>query len=209
MLAEDMYSTDIGRGVLPMPAELYLHAFRRGLLALPESERVAIVDEVREQIAGQAALGEAGLQKLLTRLGPPEQLARQFTFSFELADSVNRSNPFRLLVVVLATATADLWALCGAFVAVVLYILSAAFALIALLKPVLPQFVGAWISESGDFTMGLQLAHRGREVLGYGIIPVSIGLAVGSFVAGNTLLRGCGRRLMRSARRWTGRGARV
>ena len=209
MLAQDIYSTEAGRGVLPMAAELYLHAFRRGLLALPESERAGIVDEVRAQIAGHAALGEAGLEKLLARLGPPERLARQFTFSFELADSVNRSNPWRLLLVVLASATVDLWALAGAFAALVFYIVGGAFAMIALLKPVLPQFVGAWVSDAGGFTMGVQLAHRGREIMGYGIIPVSVALAVGCLVAGNTLLRGCGRRLMRSARRWTGRGAEV
>ena len=209
MLAQDIYSTEAGRGVLPMAAELYLHAFRRGLLALPESERAGIIDEVREQIAGQAALGEAGLEKLLGRLGPPEQLARQFTFSFELADSVNRSNPWRLLVVVLASATVDLWALAGAFAALVFYILGGAFAMIALLKPVVPQFVGAWLAADGDFMMGVQLAHRGREIMGYGIIPVSIAVAVGCFVAGNFLLRACGRRLMRSARRWTGRSAAV
>ncbi len=205
MLARDMYVTHQGRGVLPMAAELYLHEFRRGLLALPEGERAGIVDEVREQIAGQAALGEEGLAKLLARLGPPEGLARQFTFSFELAESVHRANPWRLLVVVLASATVDLWAVAGAFAALVLYIVSGAFALIALLKPVVPQFVGGWVSEGGDFSMGLQLAHRGRDVLGYSIIPISIGLAVVSFVGANALLRACGRRLMRSARRWTAR----
>ena len=206
MLARDLYLSDAVRGVLPMPAELYLHEFRRGLLALPESERVAIIDEVREQIAGQAALGEAGLEKLLARLGPPEKLARQFTFSFELASSVNRANPWRLLTVVLASATLDFWALIGAFAAIVLYILGAAFALMALLKPVVPQFVGAWLSDSGEFTMGLVLSHHGREIMGYGIIPVAIFAAIVSLLEANYLLRACGRRLMRSARRWTGSG---
>lgn len=189
--------------ILPMEAELYLHEFRRGLLALPESERAAIVDEVREQVAGQAALGEAGLKKLLAKLGPPDRLARQFTFSFELATSVNRANPLRLLLVVLASATLDIWALGGALVALILYILAGAWAMVALLKPVVPQYTGCWVTESGDFNMGIMLTHPGKEVLGYWIIPISAALAVASFLAANVLLRASGRRLMQTARRWT------
>jgi hypothetical protein len=190
--------------VLPMEAELYLHEFRRFLLALPEHERAAIVDEVREQIAAHASLGEPGLQKLLAKLGTPEHLARQFTSSFELAASVTRANPFRLMLAVLGAATLDLWALAGAFVAFCVYMLSMAFGLIALLKPVLPRYTGAWLSGNDDFLMGIDLTgHRGTELLGYWIIPISAGLAVGTFLLGNFLLRASGRRLMQTARRWT------
>jgi hypothetical protein len=189
--------------VLPMEAELYLHEFRRFLLALPEQERAAIVDEVREQVAAQACLGEEGLRKLLAKLGTPEHLARQFTSSFELASSVNRANPLRLLLAVLGAATLDLWALAGAFGAFCIYIISFGFALIALIKPVLPRYTGAWLSDSGDFTMGLQLERHGPELLGYWIIPISAALAVGTFLLANFLLRASGRRLMQTARRWT------
>lgn len=56
-------------GILPMDAELYLHDFRRGLLALPEAERIDIIDEIRGQFADQAADSPESLRKLMARLG--------------------------------------------------------------------------------------------------------------------------------------------
>ena len=201
------YATTIlpsaAQGILPMEAELYLHEFRRGLLALPEIERAGIVDEVREQVAAQASLGQETMLKLLARLGTPDQLARQFTVSFELAVGVQRSNPIRLLFVILASATMDLWALTGAMAALVLYILSAAFAMVAVLKPVVPQYTGAWVSDTGEFNMGVMVTHPGHEVLGYAIIPIAAAVSVVTYMAGNWLLRACGRRLLRRARHWT------
>ena len=203
MQAYDAFAQVAARGVLPMDAELYLHEFRRGLLALPESERASIVDEVREQVAAQAGLGAESLAKLLARMGPPDRLARQFTLSFELAASVHRANPLALLMVVLASATINLWAMAGALVALFLYMMGAAFALIALLKPVIPRYTGAWIMPDGDVNIGIIINHTGEEVLGYWIIPLAVLAAVVCFVGANMLLRASGRRLMAAARRWT------
>lgn len=130
-------------------------------------------------------------------------MAGQFTLSFELAESVHRSNPLRLLLVVLAAATVDLWALAGATVAFFLYILSAAWALIALVKPVLPCRTGAWVTPGGDLNMGIILEPQGQEILGYWIIPIAAGLAVACFLLANMLLRVSGRRLMQAVKRWT------
>jgi len=79
--------------LLSLPVEQYLHDFRGGLLALPESERDQIVSEVRLQVGAQARGGEAAVQRLLRRLGSPEQLAAQFTLRHELALGVQQSNP--------------------------------------------------------------------------------------------------------------------
>jgi uncharacterized membrane protein len=205
-MRDDIFWTGAaGHGVLPMEAELYLHAFRRGLLALPEDERASIIAEVREQIADQATLGAESLGKLLARLGPPDQLARHFTLSFELAAAVNRANPFGLLMAVLSAATRNLWALAGGLGAAFCYVLSAGFALIALLKPVLPQYTGFWITSRGDVVMGVVTSHSGTEYLGYWIIPVAVVGAILCFLIANTLLRSTGICLLSARGRVTSR----
>jgi hypothetical protein len=196
-----IWTRSAANGVLPMEAELYLHAFRRGLLALPEDERASIIAEVREQIADQSGLGSDSLTKLLARLGPPDQLARHFTLDFELAATVNRANPFALLMVVLASATRSLWALTGGLAAAFFYILSAAFAMVALLKPVLPHDTGFWISKSGEVVIGIVTTHSGTEILGYWIIPLAVITAIICLLLANAFLRAAGIRLLSASRR--------
>jgi hypothetical protein len=195
-----IWTRSAAHGVLPMAAELYLHAFRRGLLALPEDERLSIIAEIREQIADQAGLGAESLTKLLARLGPPDQLARHFTLNFELAATVNRANPFALLMVVLASATRNLWALAGGLAAALFYVLSAGFAIIALLKPVLPHDTGFWITNRGDIIIGVVTSHSGTEILGYWIIPLAVAAAILTLLLANALLRAAGIRLLSASR---------
>ena len=193
--------------LLSLPVEQYLHDFRGGLLALPESERDQIVSEVRLQVGAQAREGEAAVQRLLRRLGSPEQLAAQFTLRHELALGVQQSNPLGLLWVLLRLASTSVIAFFGGMAVFILLVAGFSLMILPIVKIMYPHGVDI-PAGAGWAAMEFRVEPSNLVPAGYVPLPfmhafvvgvvgvVLVGMAV-------ALLRSLGRSLLRGVKRRT------
>lgn len=180
---------------LPEQAEDYARRLDAGLKRLPAEERERIVLEIRSHLVERAAGG--ALDASLAALGRPEHLARTFVEDHQMTTALARSSPAPLLLTVLDRATRSVAAAVIGFGALSLYLLSFAFALVAVLKPLFPEHVGFWL-EPLKFGAFVGDSPASPELLGWKIIPVALGLAAACwFLAGPVLRRGAQRFLTR------------
>jgi amino acid transporter len=88
------------------------------------------------------------------------------------------------------------------FVALIFYLFSLAFALMAILKIITPAHVGAWMN-GGTLEFGAHYGGPppgGTELLGYWVIPLTILMALACYLLGTLLLRSGARRMLRRVR---------
>lgn len=175
----------------------YLSRLKRALRLLPKEDREAIVAEIESHITDCIAAGTTPLFEVLESLGTPEELAASYIEQYRLADAIAGSKNISLLFIVLERASRSLLALTTGLAAALLYVLAISFAGVAALKPILPGNVGMWVGPDVFVLGAIEKAPAGvHELLGYWIIPVSIALAVLSYLVGAKLMRFTGRRLL-------------
>lgn len=184
--------------LLSAPVADYLERLEWSLRSAPEPDRRKIKLEITSHLADRALQGEVAVDAALAAMGPPDVLARRFLADCALEQAVDRPAPGRLLLVTLDRAGRSFAALVVGFIAVVFYVMAIAFALVAILKPVSPDHVGAWIRPSGvNIGATFDAVPLGHELLGYWLIPVAILCAILSYLAGTALLRHGARRLLK------------
>ena len=177
------------------PMETYLRRLRWALQPLPAEDRNEIVAEIRSHFLDRQAAGaEAGT--IAAELGDPEVYARAFLENYQISAALAGGSVLRML------ATASRWvgrgviASVGFFVTLMLYLTSASWALVALLKPIFPDRVGFW---TGDGLLAVGFVSQPRtaavEHLGYWIIPLSLAAALLTWWLATALLRWLLRRL--------------
>jgi hypothetical protein len=167
----------------------YIARLRKCLRGIDEQELREILEELRGHILDKSAVsGEkpvaVAVDRTLTSLGTPEQLAGEYLTDNLLARAEASRSPLRILQILFRWASLSV---VGFFVflgSVVGYFLGAALILCALLKPVHPQTAGLWRIPAGaegsafSLRLGFGSAPPGAtDVLGWWIIP--IGLVVG------------------------------
>ena len=179
----------------------FLASLNAALRALPQADRAEIVREIESHLLERAQAGD--LDAALAALGRPEVFARTYLEDLELNQALARPNPAALLFAVLNRGGRNLIALVVGFVAVTLYLCSGSFALIVLLKQVTPANVGWWAAQ-GHFQFGALYgtAPAGQERLGYWIVPIAVGAAVGCYQLATLLLKLVGRTLERDSFKW-------
>lgn len=177
----------------------YLAKFERALRSLPSDERASIIAEITSHIGD--SMQHRSLAATLENLGDPLDLARAFLDQRKLEDAVVNSAHGPLLIAILEKAGRSVAAALLGFMAVAFYLFSAAFAAMAVLKPILPMQVGLWTSP-GFFAFAIldKPPVNAAELLGYTIIPVAIALGIASFLAGRALTRLGGRVLLRQSK---------
>lgn len=177
----------------------YLRQLERGLRTLPETERTAIVAEIRSHIEDRTAATGNPVFDTLDSLGDPVELARSYLDQYKLEDAVVRSAHGTLLITILERAGRSVAAGALGLCALTLYLCSIAFAAMAVLKPIIPQQVGMWTGPHLNAFAILDGAPPPGTVehLGYALIPVAIILGVLSFLGGRALTRLGGRLLLR------------
>lgn len=177
----------------------YLAKLDRALRSLPVEERASIIAEITSHIGDSVA--QRSLAETLENLGDPLDLARAFLDQRKLEDAVVRSAHLPLLIAILEKAGRSAAAAVLGFLAVSFYLCAAAFAAMAVLKPILPLQVGLW---TGPQLFAFAIMDKPQldttELLGYAIIPVAIALGIGSFLAGRALTRLGGRVLLRKSK---------
>jgi hypothetical protein len=88
------------------------------------------------------------------------------------------------------------------FAALIFYLFSLAFALMAILKIITPAHVGAW-KNGGALEFGAHYGGPppgGTELLGYWVIPLTVLMTLACYILGTLLLRGGARQMLRRAR---------
>lgn len=176
----------------------YLAKLERALRSLPAAERDQIIAEITSHIADSTAGGGKTAEQALQNLGDPLELAKAFLDQRKLEDAVVRSAHGTLLIAILERAGRSVMAGLLGLIALILYLCTLVFGAMAVLKPILPQNVGYW---NGPHLHAFAIIDRppsdAVELLGYWIIPLSVALGIGSFLAGRVLTRFGGRMLLR------------
>lgn len=189
--------------LLSLPIERYLHAFRGGLLSLPESERDLIVAEVRAQVAAQARLGDGTALALLEKLGKPEKLAARFTIRHELSVGVQQSNPFALFWVLLRLAAGSLLAFTGGSVILIFGLTGLLLAAMPVLRLFVPQDLFMVNDNVFSITLTTDGVPKHASPLSWVAASASCGVGIVLIVLALLLLRGLGQILLRDMRRKT------
>lgn len=176
----------------------YIRRLLWSLQSLEHDDRRGIAGEIRSHLTDCAECGEAALAAALAGLGTPHGLARRYIEEYELAGAVGRAAPGRLMVAMLGRASQSLVAMAAVFGTMTLYLFGLVLAGMAILKPFAPDQVGAWHGARGwQIGIAAQPPGGGVELAGYWIIPLSIALALGCYLAGTRVLRAGGGQLLR------------
>src|SRR5471032_836882 len=174
----------------------YLFVLERSLKSFlpPEVVRDAVREiesHLRERIASAdgAPNEREVVERILAELGPPLRVAQAYSAERTIDEAVatGRFVPmFRAVAHLAATTVAGFGAALGLFTG---YLASIAFIVLALLKPIFPNNVGIWVHDATpdefSFKLGADfpgLPHQ-HVTGGYWVIPISLLLGLGLFVA--------------------------
>jgi hypothetical protein len=177
----------------------YLARFDQGLTGIPTADRDDILLEIRTHILDSitGSDDEAEVQRVLSALGEPDQLAKHYRTEFLLARAGRSFSPWTLL------RTSWQWAKTGAkglavfLLGLMGYGAGLALTATVLLKPFYGSRVGLWLGN-GSLHFGMTnlqaLAVPGpsgpaRELLGDWYIPVTTALTFAIVVGTTQALR--------------------
>jgi Protein of unknown function (DUF1700) len=167
--------------------EAYLGKLRHRLRGMNDEDAREIVEELRSHIRDKAAASgqvtAAGVEAALAALGNPEALASQYMTDDLLARAEVSRSPLRILESLFRWASLSLAGFLVLLASIVGYFLGIVFILVAALKSFHPRTAGVWVLPNGsdEFTISIRLGFgsvpgNGREVLGWWIIPIGIGV---------------------------------
>lgn len=170
--------------------ESYFDALSTQLSDLPPTRRDEVVRELRAHVLDRleqiTVPTDNDCRTVLTALGAPDEIARQYRVELLLNRSAWRISPWKML------RTLSRWTLTGIqgyivfVVALIGYLLGASFYITALLKPLFPRNVGVFISDHGLNLASFSEPPPGTEILGPYYIPVAVFLGF-LFTLGTTL----------------------
>jgi uncharacterized membrane protein len=174
----------------------YLRRLRYALAPLPAEERSEIVREARsyflDRMEGAGDPATAFL-RAVEGLGAPEEYAGAFVDDYQITVAVSGGSGVAMLRQGLRMVERGAKALVGFALLLPLFAVAGALVLIAILKPVFPENVGAWFApELGVMGIGFvtaETAASAPDLLGYWIIPVNLMLAVLLYRLGTALLK--------------------
>jgi len=192
----------------------YLKQVRKCLRGLGEEQIRDIIAELRGHVLEKAATaGEltiASVSAALEALGPPEELAREYTTDEVLARVEVSRSPLRLIDSLFAWASMSVAGFLVLMGAIVGYFLGVVFVMVALLKPFHPATAGLWALRSGpdDLELSVRLGFgaapgNGHELLGWWIVPLGLVTGCGLVVLTTRFALWC----VRMYRKWRDRSA--
>lgn len=157
----------------------YLMKLRRALRGLPQEDIAEILREIRGHILDRAdAAGELTSEQLvaiLKELGRPEDIAPLYHAESLVTRARSSFSPLLMLRTTMRWAMLSVSGFTVFLFTVLGYALAFGFFGAAVLKPFLPNRVGAWVEPGVGFTVGM-VSHpnAGVELLGWWFIPVAL-----------------------------------
>lgn len=158
--------------------DTYLMRLRRSLGELPPEEVNDILREIRSHILDRAeASGELTddkLARILKELGQPEDIGPLYQADAMVARARSSFSPLLILRTTIRWAMISIVGFITFIVGLFGYGVAAGLIISAVMKPILPDRVGAWLSPHG-FTIGVSDAMpAATDVLGWWLIPVGL-----------------------------------
>jgi uncharacterized membrane protein len=158
--------------------ESYFAALTTQLSDLPQPKRDEVIRELRAHVFDRleqiAVPTDEDCRTVLTAMGSPVEIARQYRVELLLNRSAWKISPWSLL------RTLFRWTLTGVqgyvvfVVALIGYTLGICLYLTALLKPLFPHHIGLFVSEQGINLARFPAPPPGAEILGPYYIPFAV-----------------------------------
>ena len=180
------------------PLELYIARFQMSLTGMTLAIRQDIVDEIRAHVHERMCVSGMPIPEILERLGPPEDLAREYCTG-TLVTWHDRLSP--LVVLRRAGAWVVTAAHAGAIAVVAIYGYGTAlgFFVFALLRSLVPELTVVWVTADFDnIGIGPNSPFDARPLAENWLQPMAVGLGI-AFVMLSTMAL---RRLVPSLKRW-------
>jgi uncharacterized membrane protein len=185
--------------------DLYLKQVRSGLRTLPEPQVADILQELRSHILERAqsggTLSDTATGEALQSLGRPHDVASAYLAENVMAQAESSRTPWMVLRGVFLWATLSIKGFVVLTACLIGYLFGAAFFIAALAKPFNPHAVGLWMTNSGSYSLMLGMtdsAARGRELLGWFLIPIGCSLGGGTILLTTHFGLWCIRRVQRT-----------
>ncbi|MFN2566744.1 MAG: hypothetical protein ABR499_17240 [Gemmatimonadaceae bacterium] len=169
----------------------YLVRLEAELRNVPPADRREILLETRSHVLERTSRAPSrSVKEVLAELGPAEEYARQF-----LPDSEPQQTDRPGVLRGIAYLATGRWTTLPLFFVVIgAYAVAALAFAIGVWKLVEPNATGLWITDlgGGRRSVGLVVSdpnQKGREVLGYWLVPLALGISVTIHLAMSALLR--------------------
>ena len=180
------------------PLELYIARFQVSLTGMTLAIRQDIVDEIRAHVHERMCVSGIPIPEILERLGPPDDLAREYC----IGALVTRDNGLSPLVVL---RRAGAWVVTAAhalaitIVAIYGYGIALGFFVFGLLRSLVPELTGLWATaDFDDIGIGPNPPFDARPLAESWLQPIAVGLGVVFLMLSTKALR----RLVPSIKRW-------
>ena len=183
------------------PLELYIARFQMSLAGMTLAIRQDIVDEIRAHVHERMCVSGMPIPEILERLGPPEGLAREYCTGAPVTRH-DRLSPLVVLRGAAAWGVTAVHAVAIAIVAIWGYGIAVGFFVFALLRSLLPELTGLWVTADFDnIGIGPNPPFDARPLAEKWLQPVAFGLGVVFMMLTTMALR----RLVPSIKRWARR----
>ena len=174
-------------------AEEYLVRLRIALGGLPEAEIDDIVRELRSHILERQEIAskydDEYLMDILGHLGSPEDIGALYQAEALVARARSSHSPLLILASTARLASRSLGGFLAFTVAVLGYVAGGGWIVLAVMKPIMPDRIGFWISEHRHSIGWLPTTEHAQELLGWWIIPAATISGIFFIVATTVLLR--------------------
>lgn len=171
--------------------DIYLAALRTQLADLPAGDVEEILRELRGHIAERAAEGDSQrngmpIAQILRELGTPEHIGSLYRSDALVAHARAGFSPLLIIRTTIRWASKTVVGFFAFLAGAVGYALGAALIACAVMKPLMPAYVGLWIGPHG-MLLGAELPKpQGPELLGWWVIPYGLGVGL-AFILGTTV----------------------
>ena len=183
------------------PLELYIARFQMSLTGMTLAIRQDIVDEIRAHVHERMCVSGMPIPEILERLGPPEDLAREYCAG-RLVTWRDRLSPFVVLRGAAAWVVTAAHAVAIAIVAIYGYGIALGFFVFALLRSLFPELTGLWVTaDFDDIGIGPNPPLDAQPLAEHWLQPIAVGLGVVFVMLATMALR----RLVPSIKRWARR----
>ena len=180
------------------PLELYIARLHTSLTGMTLAIRQDIVDEIRAHVHERMCVSGMPIPEILERLGPPEGLAREYCTGAPVTRH-DRLSPLVVLRGAAAWGVTAVHAVAIAVVAIWGYGIAVGFFVFALLRSLLPELTGLWVTADFDnIGIGPNPPFDARPLAEKWLQPVAFGLGVVFLMLATMTLR----RLVPSIKRW-------
>jgi hypothetical protein len=160
-----------------MELDTYMSSLRSHLGPMTLSQREEILREIGAHIRDSIEQSGTSLETVLTRLGPPDELAAQYRDGLLIRRASRSISPLLLLRAALRLATKGVSGIVVFFAAVLGYAMGGGFVLSAFAKCIFPAHSGVWVSDGKFIFWGTNLyipPPPAHEIAGWWYVPATL-----------------------------------